>query len=123
MTRRKLLVLLVAVTSILFAIYVSLCRHEFPIPLQWQQIHRGQLRTEVLAHFPSLVDSSLLDMKQFDQASRRFESQVFGQVSQYLMVEYDDWRPQTARVVRIQVRTETTRFDGLRNHKYVPKNA
>ena len=107
----------------MFATYLSLCRHDFPIPLAWQQIHPGELRTEVLARFPSLADSSLLDMKQFDQASRFFESPVFGRVAQHLKVEYDDWRPQTARVVRIQVTTTTTRFDGLRNHRYVPKNA
>jgi len=107
----------------MFAAYISLCRHDFSIPIEWQQIHIGQLRADVLNQFPSLANYSQLDMKQFDQASRFSESPVFGRISQFLEVEYDDWRPQTAQVVRILIRTETTRFDLLRNHRYVPKNA
>ena len=120
MSRRNLAVLIFVMIGFIGIGYVGLCRYSLPIPAQWQQIQPGQSRPDVLAQIPDL-DSSLLDMKQFDQARLDFDSVIFGQVSQYLMVDYDDWHPQTAHVIGIRVRTITTRFNAFRDKSYVAR--
>jgi len=114
----KTVVLLVV--GILGATYVGLCRVPFPISSEWQTIHPGQLRTEVLAKKIPAFDTQLMDAKQFDQSWRFHNSPVFGHVSQYLIVRYDTWRPEKARVTSVEVKTITERFDLFRNHFYTP---
>ena len=121
MSRRTLTIRLVVVFGILFGSYVALCRYDLPVPEQWQQIHPGQHRDDVLAQLPELKTASLLDMKQFDQTRRSFDSPVFGHVSQFLLVDYDTWRPEAARVIRIRVSTVTEHFRFFRNERYMPK--
>ena len=114
-------VILVASAFLILAVaslFVGLCRYQPPLPERWQQIHRGQPRTEVLQHLPELM-TELYDMKRFDQTYHFSQSPVFGRVSQYLIVVYgpDD------QVTDIQVRTLTARFRLLRNKANVSRDA
>ncbi|MGC3990571.1 MAG: hypothetical protein QM796_12995 [Chthoniobacteraceae bacterium] len=112
-------ILIVMTAGILSVIYLGLCRHSLPIPAEWQTIHRGEPRTEVLARVPNL-STRLMGIKQFDESWRFYHSPVFGHVEQYLIVRYDTWEPQKAHVTQIEVKTLTERYDLLRNHLYQP---
>ena len=119
MKPKKAILIASVLLMLVFAFaFVALCRFQPALPERWQQIHRGQPRSEVLQLLPELM-TDLYDMKRFDQTYHFSESPVFGRVSQYLIVAYgpDDC------VTDIEVRTLTARFRFFRNQAYVIRHA
>jgi len=116
MRPRKIIIVAFLIFAFLGSAYVALCRYQPPLPESWRRIHVGQPRSEVLAQIPDLL-TDLFDMKQLDQAYYSFSSPVFGRVSEYLLVHYDTWRPESARVNEVQVRVLTSRFSLFRNQR------
>lgn len=118
--RKKLILSGIVALLMSLAAYVGLCRHQPPLPEYWQQIRRGQARSEVLALAPELM-TDLHDMKGFDQTVLVTHSPLFGRIWHNIHIRYN--LPAGDRVESVWVKTQTGRFDFLRDHKLINRDA
>ena len=96
-------------------LYIGVCRYFPAPPTSWLSIRRGELQADLRKQ--GVVDpSQFIPEKFLDQNVAFSHSPVFGSVTHFLLVRYDD----AGRVQYVQIDCETERFRLWRRKKQLP---